>query len=157
MTHMRTVLPGNPWRTRTMVVATAAVATLTATSMTVWAAEPVVAGALNQGYVVVPNSVSPDGSLQVMIPALAEDKQPACQTRLVEVTTGKTLTRIQGECFFEHQGQSSFHPQWSKDGATQYFSYLSDFRICRIFQSGESSYSLLVNFGWFLTTIARTS
>jgi hypothetical protein len=34
------------------------------------------------------------------------------------VSTGKTLTRIQGECFFDHQGQISFHPQWSKDGAT---------------------------------------
>ena len=106
-----------------MRAAVAAVATLTATSVTAWAADPstkpgTIAARPNQGYVVVPNSISPDGSLQVMIPALAEDTQPACQTRLVEVSTGKTLTLIQGECFFEHQGQISFHPQWTKDGRT---------------------------------------
>ncbi|MBP9089267.1 MAG: hypothetical protein KBG15_24305 [Kofleriaceae bacterium] len=118
MNPMRASLPRNLWRTLLF----AAAATLTATHVNAMAAEPTskpatTGGAPNQGYVVVPNSVSPDGSLQVMIPALAEDAQQACQTRLVEVSSGKTLAQIQGECFFEHQGQITFHPQWSKDGA----------------------------------------
>jgi hypothetical protein len=70
---------------------------------------------------VVPGSVSPDGTWQVVIPSFAsQDRKvpPRCETRVVNVRTGALLTRLPGECFFEHEGQIQFAPSWSKDSQT---------------------------------------
>jgi hypothetical protein len=94
--------------TMTTALLAAALSTATAT-----------ADNLPKGFVAVPDSVSPDGTLQVIIPTVATDTDvPPCQTRLVNVATGKLIALIKGECAFEHQNQSSLHPRWSKDGST---------------------------------------
>ena len=77
--------------------------------------------AVAKGYVVVPGSGSPDGKWQVLIPSLAsQDTQPppSCETRVVSVSTGALLTRLPGECFFEHQSQIQLSPRWSRDSRT---------------------------------------
>lgn len=73
-----------------------------------------------KNYVVVSGSTSPDGKWQVLIPSRAsqEGKPPPCETRVVAVATGALLTKLPGECFFEHQGQSQVSPHWAKDSRT---------------------------------------
>ncbi|MCE9576752.1 MAG: hypothetical protein K8W52_26635 [Deltaproteobacteria bacterium] len=78
------------------------------------------------GYTIVPGSRSPDGAWQVLIPTLdsQEGDNPVCETRVVSVRTGALLTRLPGECFFEHQSQIELTPRWSSD--SQVLVWLAD-------------------------------
>ena len=71
-------------------------------------------------FVVVPDSTSPDGKWQVIIPSLAsQDGKPVvCETRVVAVTSNTLLERLPGECVFEHQSHSQVTARWSRDSRT---------------------------------------